>query len=166
MIRQGRIGDEAGIANVHVESWKSTYKGLVPDSFLDSLSAEKRKPVWKKQLESNSIFVAEENGQIVGFASYGKERTSKHPFYKGELYAMYLLAEHQRKGIGKSLMHKIAQELANQHIHTMLTWAFEQNGACQFYEALGGKRIDQADVIIDGRSLSEVAFGWDTLKNL
>ncbi len=33
MIRQGRIGDEAGIANVHVESWKSTYKGLVPDSF-------------------------------------------------------------------------------------------------------------------------------------
>ena len=33
MIRQGRIGDEAGIAHVHVESWKSTYKGLVPDSF-------------------------------------------------------------------------------------------------------------------------------------
>src|SRR6478736_193236 len=108
MIRQGRIGDEAGIANVHVESWKSTYKGLVPDSFLDSLSAEKRKPLWKKQLESNSVFVAEENGQIVGFASYGKERTNKHPSYTGELYAMYLLAEHQRKGIGKALLHKTA----------------------------------------------------------
>lgn len=134
MIRQGRIGDEAGIANVHVESWKSTYKGLVPDSFLDSLSAEKRKAVWKKQLESNSVFVAEENGQIVGFASYGKERTNKHSSYTGELYAMYLLSEHQRRGIGKALMHKIAQELVDQDIHTMLTWAFEENGACQFYE--------------------------------
>ncbi|MCM3770210.1 MULTISPECIES: GNAT family N-acetyltransferase [Priestia] len=166
MIRQGRIGDEAGIANVHVNSWKSTYKGLVPDSFLDSLNAEKRKALWKKQLESNSVFVAEENGQIVGFASYGKERTKKYPSYIGELSAMYLLAEHQRKGIGKALMHEVAQELVNQNIHTMLTWAFEQNSACHFYEALGGKRIDRADVIIDGRSLSEVAFGWDTLKNL
>ncbi|KJL06023.1 MULTISPECIES: GNAT family N-acetyltransferase [Priestia] len=166
MIRQGRVGDEAGIANVHVESWKSTYKGIVPDSFLNSLNAEKRKPIWKKQLESNSVVVAEENGQIVGFASYGKERTNKYPSYTGELYAMYLLTEHQRKGIGKALMHKIAQELGDQDIHTMLTWAFEENGACQFYEALGGKRIDRADVIIDGTSLSEVAFGWDTLKNL
>ena len=52
---------------------------------------------------------------------------------------MYLLTEHQRKGIGKALMHKIAQELVDRDIHTMLTWAFEQNGACQFYEALGGK---------------------------
>ncbi len=41
MIRHARLGDEAGIANVHVKSWKSTYKGLVPDSFLDSLNAEK-----------------------------------------------------------------------------------------------------------------------------
>ncbi|MGG0452603.1 hypothetical protein ABEY82_19735 [Priestia megaterium] len=76
MIRQGRIGDEAGIANVHVESWKSTYKGLVPNSFLDSLSAEKRKPVWKKQLESNSIFVAEENGQIALLLMAKKEPAS------------------------------------------------------------------------------------------
>ncbi|PJN55835.1 hypothetical protein PAEVO_25570 [Paenibacillus sp. GM2FR] len=42
-IRHANEQDAAGIANVHVNSWKTTYKGIVDDSFLENLSAADRR---------------------------------------------------------------------------------------------------------------------------
>ena len=38
MLRRANINDAAAIAKVHVDTWKSTYKGIVPDDYLSSLS--------------------------------------------------------------------------------------------------------------------------------
>lgn len=45
----------------------------------------------------------------------------------------------------------------------MLIWALADHPACHFYERLGGKRVDTAEIDIDGKQLQEVAFGWEKL---
>ena len=37
-IRQARASDADGMARVHVQSWRSTYPGLIPAQFLVNLS--------------------------------------------------------------------------------------------------------------------------------
>src|SRR6185312_11535769 len=104
LIRKAQLEDAVGIAKVHVDSWRTTYKGIVPDSFLDSLSYEKREQIWRSGIEANGVYIAEdESGRIVGFASGGAERTGKYEAYIGELYAIYLLEGQQGNGLGRML---------------------------------------------------------------
>lgn len=164
LIRLAELEDAFGIAKVHVDSWRTTYKGIVSDSYLDSLSYEEREQNWKRGIEHNHIYIAEDrNRQIVGFATGGKERTGKYEQYVGELYAIYLLEEAQGKGIGRKLLKAVVDDLKEMKLNSMLIWALEENPACRFYERLGGNRIDTSEIEIDSQKLSEFAFGWDNL---
>ena len=166
LIRKAEIEDVKGIAKVHVDSWRTTYKGIVPDTFLKSLSYEQRELIWKKGIKENHVFIAEnENGRIVGFSTGGKERTGKYEAYTGELYAIYLLKEYQGKGIGRSLVQSVVNDLNGKNLNSMLIWAIEENPACRFYEALGGKQVDTEEIEIAGKKLSEVAYGWNEIAD-
>jgi hypothetical protein len=94
IIRPARVEDAPGIARVHVDSWRTAYKGILPDEALANLSYEQREHLWAETLghpERKSFgFVAEdEQGQIVGFVVGGPVRDTD-PLYKGELYAIHL----------------------------------------------------------------------------
>src|SRR5690606_1872462 len=87
IVRKALPADASGIARVHVDSWRTTYRGIIPDSVLDNLSVEKRENHWKQDLRQgkNWTFVAENTeGEIVGFACSGPERTQAYG-YDGEL---------------------------------------------------------------------------------
>ena len=67
------------MAKVHVDTWRTTYSGIVPVDYLAGLSCTERQSRWAEILRTNqaatSNFVAEtENGDIVGFAGGGPER--------------------------------------------------------------------------------------------
>ena len=166
LIRKAKFEDVAGIAKVHVDSWRTTYKGIVPDTYLDNLSYERGEQQWKRGIEQNHIYIAKDgNGQIVGFATGGKERTGKYTAYLGELYAIYLLEAEQGKGIGRKLVEAVVDDLLEKKLNSMIIWALQENPACYFYEKLGGKKIDTAEIEIDGQKLSEIAYGWDDLTD-
>jgi hypothetical protein len=98
-IRTAQVTDAAAIAAVHVDSWRTTYQGIVPGDFLARLSYEQRESLWRQILTDLNnpcvVYVAEEErATILGFASGGPERTGD-PVYTGELYAIYLLAPYQ-----------------------------------------------------------------------
>ncbi|WP_274651022.1 GNAT family N-acetyltransferase [Paenibacillus humicola] len=115
-IREANAIDAPAVARVHVDCWRSTYKDLIPADFLQGLSYRSREERWRRRLEHppdrSTLFVAEDHaGRILGFADGGPER-SGDPEYDGELYAIYLLPEHQRKGIGRRLFRSAAAYLA------------------------------------------------------
>ena len=86
-IRKTGIEDIAGIAKVHVDTWKCTYKGIVSDEFLNDLSyekTEKRMEVLYNETYKNCLTVLDANGRIIGFAVYGPQRESNTE-YKGEV---------------------------------------------------------------------------------
>lgn len=166
-IRKAALKDAAGIAEVHVDSWRTTYKGIVPDTYLDGLSYENSEQVLMGRLQNNNFYIAEDDcGQIIGFATGGIERTGNYEAYVGELYAIYLLEGQQGKGLGRKLFLSVVNDLREKKLGSMLIWALEENPACRFYEALGGKKMDTKEIEIGGKKLIEVAYGWATLAVL
>lgn len=78
-VREASLADVPMIARVHVDTWRTAYRGIIPENYLASLSYEKREIGWVQILSSaaqSSQFVyvaADDSGQIVGFASGGSE---------------------------------------------------------------------------------------------
>ncbi|MEH7387188.1 GNAT family N-acetyltransferase [Bacillus sp. JJ1521] len=164
-IRKAILSDAKGIANVHVDSWRTTYSGIVPEEFLQQLSYESREEMWKRGIPNGHVFVAEnENGEIVGFACGGKERSGNYESYQGELYAIYILKEYQGQGLGKKLVVPVVKQLLDKDINTMLVLVLVENKSCLFYETLGARKLDTLEVDIGGKTLKEAVYGWGNLK--
>jgi GNAT superfamily N-acetyltransferase len=166
-IRGAKIEDAAAIARVHVESWKMTYAGIVPQDYLDSLNVADRAAQWERHVAGGAaaIFVAEDEGGVFGFAAGGR---SLHPVadYSAELYAIYLLASHQGRRAGAALVEEIAGELWRRGFRKMVVWVLRENPACGFYRRLGGVQVGEQSIEIGGKALPEVAFGWADLRVL
>jgi ribosomal protein S18 acetylase RimI-like enzyme len=173
MIREARIVDAAGIARVHVESWRTTYRGIVPAAYLDALSVENRQRGWERQLaaaaDTIDVFVAEEvpSGEIVGFVSGGPEQTGTEAAFPWELHAIYLLADRQRRGVGRRLTAALVERLRQRGAASLLLWVLKQNlPARHFYEALGGSVVRERTITIGGLELAELAYAWRDLAAL
>jgi hypothetical protein len=52
LIREAKITDAAAIAKVHVDSWRTTYVGIVPTAYLAGLSHEQRAEEWRRTLSN------------------------------------------------------------------------------------------------------------------
>ncbi len=169
IIRQAIVADAAHIARVHVDSWQTTYRGLLPDNFLGQLSYERRSDYWLETLANATgaqfMVVAEADQRVVGFAMGGPERTGD-PVYRGELYAIYLLEAYQRQGLGLRLVQSIVERLEQADIHSLLVWVMARSGSRRFYEALGGQEIRSQPITIDGLTFDEVSYGWTDLGPL
>lgn len=165
-IRRAVAGDEKGMAEVHVSSWKTTYNGLVADDFLDSLKVEERELTWKKGIIHTQAFVAEDDRRIVGFANGGHERSGSYPGYDGELYAIYLLKECQGKGTGQKLVRYVAGALKEAGFRSLVIRVLEENPSRGFYEALGGIPVGAENIDIGGECYAEVVYGWPDLDVL
>jgi hypothetical protein len=78
-VRKATTDDAHAIAIVHVESWKTTYEGIVPAEYLAQLSVSEKEQLWQRGLNQpkHSIFVVEEDGKVCGFISGGKNRATQ-----------------------------------------------------------------------------------------
>ncbi len=167
LIRKAEEKDIRQIAEVHVASWKTTYRGIVSDLFLDSLSPEQKVDQWTRNLAQPDpiLFVAIEDDRVVGFISAGKCRKKDLPF-EAEVYAIYIFEEYQQKGIGKELIVQAVEEFKIRNWNSMLIWVLEENDSKQFYENMGGKEAGRAQLEIEGQLHEEIAYGWDDLHTL
>ena len=170
-IRAAGPADAHAIARVHVETWRSAYRGVVSEAYLASLSPAERAGQWRGFLaDGNSarfVLVAhDEADTLIGFAAAGPER-SGDPDYRGELYALYVLPPHQRRGFGHRLVQAVAGRLVAAGTRSMLLWVLDANAqAREFYEALGGIAVREQPIDIAGMTFTEVAYGWPDLQAL
>jgi ribosomal protein S18 acetylase RimI-like enzyme len=167
LIRQATIDDADALTFVQVESWKTTYAGIVPDSFLARLSDVITSVKWRERLQAEELhtLVSENETGVVGFVSGGKLREPVGD-YDGELHAIYLLREVQRQGIGRMLTQSLAHTLHARGLQSMLVWVLEENPAVDFYQRLGAVTVTRKSIEIGGASLMELALGWPTLHSL
>jgi ribosomal protein S18 acetylase RimI-like enzyme len=187
-IRRAHAGEAAAIAAVHVAAWHETYTGLVPARMLRAVSVEERARRWQRILTSpdpsleSAVFVAvRPDRTIVGFGSCGRQPAPDLVAggFAGEFSALYLLAAHQRRGIGRRLMALMAQDLLARDLPSAALWVLRDNApARRFYEALGARLVGRRAETVDehltgGRSrpqddalLHELAYGWSDLALL
>ena len=170
-IRTANPSDAGALAMVHVDTWRTTYTGIVPAEHLVGLSHRVSESRWGEVLAADrpatSNFVAEtDGGEVVGFAGGGPEREG-NPIYRGELYVIYLLEEYQRKGVGRRLVSAVAQCLLIDGFDSMLVWVLADNHpGRRFYESLGGTPVSRKTVTIGGADLVEMSYGWRSIADL
>lgn len=131
-IRKATEDDAKGMAKVHVDTWRTTYTGIVPDEYLNNLSYQERENMWRQAIPHGGVYVAEVDGKVVGFANGGKERSGNYPDYGSELYAIYILKEYQGQGIGEKLVLSVAKNLVDQGYTSMLVLVLEDNPSKHF----------------------------------
>lgn len=166
-IRKAVLSDAKGIAKVQVDTWRTSYKNIVPDNYLKKMKYESREDLWEKVIPSQIVYVAEnEKEEIIGFASGGEQLGSDYPNYKGELTTIYVLEEYQNKRIGKLLFTSVTQDLVRNGIFSMVVYVFEENPSKYFYEYFNAEKIDQTVSVIEGKSINEIVYGWSNLSEL
>jgi GNAT superfamily N-acetyltransferase len=169
LIRKALLQDTQAIAKVHVDSWRTTYANIVSNEFLESLAYEQREKMWMGILSSPAgqsfVYVAETpDCQVVGFASAGPLCNGESDdAYQGEIYALYLLQNYQRQGIGRDLFRAAVTELNRRGVPSLLIWVLAANPARAFYEAMGGTYVREKEIEIGGQRLPEVAYGWQNI---
>ena len=122
-IRRARLEDVFVLAKVHVDAWHAAYHGVVPDSFLEQITASKREASSRKFLlnDSGACRDADADDNLTG-----------------EIWGIYIAPQHWRKGIGRRLAVKAQEVLEFGAYEEATLWVLEQNKpARQFYEALG-----------------------------
>jgi GNAT superfamily N-acetyltransferase len=171
-VREARQEDVAAIARVHVDSWRTSFRGIVPEGFLVDMSYEDSENRWCGWLRSVgdprwAYRVAElPSGRIVGFACGGPRERSAYADYAAELYAVYLLREHQRAGIGRRLFGSVACTLAEGGSTSLLAWVLARNPSRGFYETVGGRLLGSQVIEIGGARVEEVAYGWLDIESI
>jgi hypothetical protein len=78
--------------------------------------------------------------------------------YRGELYAINLLPNAQRRGLGRRLVQNVASALLQSSLGSMQLWVLASNaGARHFYEALQGRPAGERFIQLVGTNLGECA---------
>ncbi|MSP50015.1 MAG: GNAT family N-acetyltransferase [Alphaproteobacteria bacterium] len=162
MLRDAGPDDAASIARVHVEGWRTAYRGLFPDAYLDGLDESKRAADWRRRLPARAArhtVVALEADEVTGFASGGPER-GQHGS-DAEVYAIYVLSTARRRGIGGRLMARVFAGFRDDCRRSAHLWVHAGNVAGEaFYRRLGGvagARADHAEPVPH----TVVSYEWD-----
>jgi ribosomal protein S18 acetylase RimI-like enzyme len=136
-IRKADIEDAEAIAAVHVETWQNAYLGLIPDSYLQSLSIDQRAITWRENLQNqhstSHILVAELADQIVGFIGVGANRDEDAAANIAEVFSIYVDPESQGFGIGSSLLNQALDFLKLNGFIGVVLWVLAENVSSRFW---------------------------------
>ena len=114
LIRKIKREDTKSISHVVTVAWNETYKGIVPDDFLEELKhneSERANNFYNKFDEANDhYFVLEIKNEVVGFVRYG---AAFDPDFDncGEIIALYIINKYHGYGYGRKLVDAAILEL-------------------------------------------------------
>lgn len=162
-IRPAVESDALGVAKVHVYTWQVAYRGVVPDSYLGSLSVSNRESAWRESIIRGSpeLWVAEWNSEIIGWAAFGPSRDGNADGSVGELEAIYVTPSFWKKGLGRSLWLTARRRLVERGFTSVTLWVLRDNlRAIQFYRAAGFDEdtASEKEIVRAGQKLREVRY--------
>ena len=159
--------DASDIAEVHIETWRATYAGLIPDAYLVGQSKERREVSWRELIgrrrRATTLVVELPERRVIGFGDCGPTRDRQLP-YSGEVYTLYVLPDWQNQGIGRRLLTGLFEELAAKGAHSAFLWVLSRNPTRFFYEAMGGEPVAERQENFAGATLDETAYAWPDLN--
>jgi GNAT superfamily N-acetyltransferase len=169
-LRQAVTSDAGTLAALHSESWRSSYRGILSDDYLDGAIFDERTTYWQESLnapepERRYILIAEQAGEVLAFVSVYLD---EEPKYGALLHNLHVRPHLKGQGLGKLLMNEAAEWTLAQNINQMHLWVFEANNeARRFYEALGGKTVEEKLTSVAGNVERNVLrYFWDDLTQV
>ncbi len=149
--------DRYAISNIYEESWKSAYRNIIPDSYLESIPKGRWVPKLDREGMNSAVII--ENGVFIGTSGYCGSRFSEFDGF-GEILSIYFLPEYTGKGYGIQLLNFVIDELRKSGYKDVFLWVLEENmRARKFYEKAGFIKTEKyLDDNIGGKALREIAY--------
>lgn len=158
-IRAATPSDRPAIAAVHTASWRTAYRGSLPDAYLDDEVEGELIRHWAKvEFSADDVMLVAEDEGIVGFVAVWCQ---PEPYLEN----LHVLPDRRSKGVGRGLMAAAARELQRLGHSTVYLWVFETNQrAIDFYEGLGGVRTKLEDKDVFGHRVPNFKIEWRDLS--
>ncbi|WP_051857543.1 GNAT family N-acetyltransferase [Streptomyces cellulosae] len=152
------------VAGIRIGGWRSAYRGLMPQPYLDTLDvtadAERHRTRLARGDTGVVDLVAELDGAVAGWACHGPYRDGETRTADAELYTLYVDPGQYGGGIGHALLQESVRRCAATGHRRVLLWVLKQNTrARRFYER-AGFRADGAEepFEVDGVTVPEVRY--------
>lgn len=164
-VREMTLADCDRVAEIRTRGWRSAYRGLIPQSYLDGLSVEEdaeRRRTYLSQGDGSVVnLVAEDaGGELGGWACHGPYRDDEVLTADAELYAIYVHPDQVGQGVGRALLTESVTRCTAAGHGRLLLWVLKENDrARRFYER-AGFRADGAEepFEVDGVAVPEVRY--------
>lgn len=160
-IRHADINDCEALGIIHSESWKVTYRGIVPDLILDNMTAKKSEEKFYYSIshkEGKTVLALKDN-MPAGFMCLGRCRDEDLKEITGEIWGIYLMPYYFRQGIGKELLYWGINYLKDEGFNKISLWVLEENiNARNFYERMGFVHDGKINELNIGKPLNEFRY--------
>ena len=164
-IRPMTPADASVVAALHAESWRTAYRGIYDDQWLDEHAGANRQAHWARRFAAPTTteagLVAEQDGRAVGFAYLIAD---DDPTRGALLDNLHLVAAARGGGLGAALLRAVAGlAIARGWPPGLHLWVFDANdGAFRFYERHGGRVVERVMYdTADGGSYPARCYHWD-----
>ncbi len=156
--------DIPALAAMHTKCWQQAYRGIFPDAVLDGLSVLRRIEGWTERLANAQVFAraAHVEGTWLGFVHAGPVELPGHN-NEGEIYGLYVDEGKYRQGVGRRLFDLAKSDLADRGFTRVVLGVLTENiRAKRFYDAMGGKALDQTlSFTLEGVEYPEVVYEFE-----
>lgn len=164
LIRRREKNDCAAVASVVTIAWNETYRGIVPDWFLEELKnneSERAKKTFDEfDINNNNQLVLEVDNRVVGFVNYGKSDDESYNNC-GEIFALYIIGKYKGNGFGRKLVEEAKKELKLLGFDKMIIACLKGNPSNEFYKHIGGVYVKEG--LYKRLNLSENIYFYENI---
>lgn len=165
VIRDARPDEWAEVADLHARSWRSAYRGMMTDAYLDGPVGGERSALWRERFAAPAhpdriVVVAEEGSRLVGLACI---LAGNDPAWGSLIDNLHVDPERKRRGVGRLVLAAALRRLTpgrfREPIH--LTVLEANTAAQQAYERWGGRLAEHLVVREpDGEDHAVRRYAW------
>ena len=159
-MRRAKPSDGEALTRIFAETWRLTYRGIIPHAHLECLIGRRSQAWWNKAIRTEAhLLVIEVDGTVAGYAACGAARA--RGAYKGEIYELYVDPVYQGLGLGEHLFEACRSELDRRNLDGLIVWALEDNAnAAAFYWRCGGRPAARSTERFGASKLGKIAYTW------
>ncbi|MGZ3278213.1 MAG: N-acetyltransferase family protein [Caulobacteraceae bacterium] len=162
IVRPASWDDIEGMARVSVDTWRLTYKDILPKAYLERMRLARQETQRSRMMHAQGVhhFVAIEPsaGEVVGFVSCGPTRNGGAA--SSEIYELYVQNGYQGRGLGRRLFRAAMDRLARDGHERLVVWVLNENPNFNFYPRVGGWLHAKKTIRVGGRAVDETAYLW------
>ena len=133
-IREATVNDIQNIIELVQYSYKFSYRGYLPDEYLDGLCiTEDVLQKWLGYIQKNECYVFETQSQIVAFMMLESNKETKIC----EICILYVKPDYQKQGIGSLMVDYVCDIKRKQNYNKCEVWTIKNGPSINFYGKIG-----------------------------
>jgi GNAT superfamily N-acetyltransferase len=156
---------------LHAESWRTTYRSILPDAYLGQEIFKERKRFWRGRflapgMDRRYVLLAELAKGLVGFVCV---LLDEEPEWGACLDNLHARSKFEGQGLGRQLFTKATEwVMEKESVWPIHLWVFKSNHAGRrFYDALNGHIVERKDKQMPGgANVPSRRYLWRNIQQL